>query len=290
MSNVLLIVGNGKQSPESVKILRYLLHNIDVIKDRGLYVKVAKFSQDNDKIMKLVVKNGVARLPALYSKSGPVFGSLKIKEELSNLTTAPRSQRGRNGPTRQPADPMQSVIRERLAEDDFTSYLAKDLFTRGPDGKLKGISISAEEGGGDGGERFEDNLDDTFQRRMGEMNKRRKEMNMGAEMTQTPQRSSGDNRQGMGNRGYTGYNDTQRGYNDNQRGNIDDDTRYDNIVDFDNNRRGGRNNQAPMGRSDVADMMKQTGISGDFAADMAQPKDQDDEMLNAWLQNNMGSS
>jgi hypothetical protein len=285
MSSVLLIVGNGKQSPESVKILRYLLHNIDVIKDRGLRVKVAKFSQDNDKIMKLVVKNGVARLPALYSKSGPVFGSLKIKEELSNLSSV-GNQRGdsRRGGKRAPADPMQSVIRERLAEDDFTSYLAKDLFTRGPDGKLKGISISAEEGGGDGGERFEDNLDDTFQRRMGEMNKRRKEMNMGAEMTQTPQRGPGDARQGMGNRGYTGYNDTQRGL-------PDDDARYDNIVDFDNTRRnGGRNNQTPMGRSDVADMMKQTGISGDFAADMAQPKDQDDEMLNAWLQNNMGSS
>lgn len=284
MSSVLLIVGNGKQSPESVKILRYVLHNIGLLKQRGLRVKITKFSQDNDKVMKLVVKNGEAKLPALYSKSGSHFGSLKIKEELNNLTSAPQvGGRGRMPPR---GDPMQNILRERLAEDDFTSYLAKDLFQRGPDGKLKGVSISAEEGHDPNGERFDDNLDDQFQRRMSDMNKRRKEMGMGESMAATPQRG-GNDRGGMGNRGFTGY-DNRQGYDNN------DDPRYDNIGDDfapprpRNGQRGG-NQAPPMGRNDVNDMMKQTGISGDFAADMAQPKDQDDEMLNAWLQNNMGS-
>jgi hypothetical protein len=295
MSSVLLIVGNSKQSPESVKILRYVLHNVDLLKQRGLRVKVTKFSQDNDKIMKLVVKNGVARLPALYSKSGSHFGSLKIKEELANLTSVPiqGGGRGRAGPR---SDPMQNILRERLAEDDFTSYLAKDLFQRGPDGKLKGVSISAEEGADPNVERFEDNLDDQFQRRMSEMNKRRKEMGMGESMGQTTQRGGDRGGMGMGNRGFTGYDD-RGGHGGMGMGGRsgpmdDDDPRYDNIGDdFAPPRQRGRAQQGPPpGRSDVADMMKQTGISGDFAADMAQPKDQDDEMLNAWLQNNMGSS
>ncbi|QJX71696.1 hypothetical protein F-M6_0451 [Faustovirus] len=288
MSSVLLIVGNGKQSPESIKILRYILHNVGLLKRQGLRVKITKFSQDNDKIMKLVVKDGVARLPALYSKSGSHFGSLKIKEELNNLTSMPAMgpRSGRMGPR---SDPMQNILRERLAEDDFTSYLAKDLFQRGPDGKLKGVSISAEEGGDPNAERFEDNLDDQFQRRMSDMNKRRKDMGMGESMAATPQRGgTGGDRGGMGNRGFTGYDNRGTGGMD------DDDPRYDNVGDYDAPRsrpgqRGG-NQAPPMGRNDVNDMMKQTGISGDFAADMAQPKDQDDEMLNAWLQNNMGSN
>lgn len=295
MSSVLLIVGNGKQSPESVKILRYVLHNVDLLKQRGLHVKITKFSQDNDKIMRLVVKDGIARLPALYSKTGSHFGSLKIKQELAVLTSVPQGRGGRGGRA-QAADPMQNILRERLAEDDFTSYLAKDLFQRGPDGKLKGVSISAEEGQDPNGERFEDNMDDQFQRRMSDMNKRRKEMGMGESMGQTPQRGGdrgggmggGNNdRGGMGGRGFTGYNDDRA-----RGGYADDDPRYDNIGDdFAPPRGRGRAQAGPApGRSDVADMMKQTGISGDFAADMAQPKDQDDEMLNAWLQNNMGSS